>query len=227
MFWYDSTYLLLIPAMIIAMWAQAKVSTALTHWKTIRASASITGAQVARALLDQHQLAQVPVEITSGNMGDHYDPMKRTVRLSPEIFQGSSIAALSVAAHETGHAIQHKEAYAFLAFRTAVFPLANFGSSLAFPLFIAGLILSFDVLINVGIVLFSFAVLFQIITLPVEYNASSRAKKMLTQGGYVSQEELSGVQDVLNAAALTYVAAAFMAVMQLLRLLLLSRNRRR
>lgn len=226
MFWFDSTYLLLIPAMLIAMWAQAKVSTALTHWKTIRASAGISGAQLARTLLDQNQLSQVTVEMATGNMGDHYDPLKHSVRLSPEIYQGQSVAALSVAAHETGHAIQHKEAYAFLSFRTLVFPLANFGSTLAFPLFIMGLLLSFDVLINLGILLFAIAVLFQIITLPVEYNASARARQMLTQGGYVSQQEISGVQDVLSAAALTYVAAAFMAVMQLLRLLLL-RNRRR
>lgn len=226
MFWYDSTYLLLIPAILIAAWAQAKVSTALSHWKTIRAASGLSGAQVARNLLDQNQLYQVSVELTQSNMGDHYDPLQKVVRLSPEIYSGNSVASLSVAAHETGHAIQHKESYAFLSFRTLVFPLAYFGSNLAFPLFLFGFLFSFDLLINIGIFMFAFAVLFQIVTLPVEYNASGRAKEMLLQYGLITKEEAGGVKDVLDAAALTYVAAAFMALMQFIRLLAL-RNRRR
>lgn len=225
--WYDSTFLLLIPAMLIAMWAQARVSSALGRWKMVRSASGLSGAQTARRLLDSNGLTDVAVEQINSDMGDQYDPGKKVVRLSPEIYGSSSVAALSVAAHETGHALQHAQGYAFLSARTAVFPLARFGSNAAFPLLIIGMLFSFNALINVGIVLFSFAVLFQLITLPVEFNASSRAKVMLKEQGLVDAHEQSGVDEVLNAAALTYVAAAFTAIMQLLRLLLLSRNRKR
>ncbi|HZW49126.1 MAG TPA: zinc metallopeptidase [Bacillota bacterium] len=225
--WYDSTFLLLIPAMLIALRAQARVSSALGRWKMVRSASGLTGAQTARRLLDSNGLTDVAVEQINSDMGDQYDPSKKVVRLSPEIYGSASVAALSVAAHETGHALQHAQGYAFLSARTAVFPLARFGSNAAFPLLIIGLLFSFNALINIGIVLFSFAVLFQLITLPVEFNASSRAKVMLKEQGLVDAHEQSGVDEVLNAAALTYVAAAFTAIMQLLRLLLLSRNRRR
>ncbi len=225
--WYDSTFLLLIPAMLIAMWAQARVSSALGRWKMVRSASGLSGAQTARRLLDANGLTDVAVEQINTDMGDQYDPGKKVVRLSPEIYGSSSVAALSVAAHETGHALQHAQGYAFLSARTAVFPLARFGSNAAFPLLIIGLLFSFDALVSIGIVLFAFAVLFQLITLPVEFNASSRAKIMLREQGLVDAHEQSGVDEVLNAAALTYVAAAFTAIMQLLRLLLLSRNRRR
>ena len=225
--WYDSTFLLLIPAMLIAMWAQARVSRALGRWKMVRSASGLSGAQTARRLLDANGLTDVAVEQINTDMGDQYDPGKKVVRLSPEIYGSSSVAALSVAAHETGHALQHAQGYAFLSARTAVFPLARFGSNAAFPLLIIGLLFSFDALVSIGIVLFAFAVLFQLITLPVEFNASSRAKIMLREQGLVDAHEQSGVDEVLNAAALTYVAAAFTAIMQLLRLLLLSRNRRR
>ena len=213
--------------MLIAMWAQARVSSALGRWKMVRSASGLSGAQTARRLLDSNGLTDVAVEQINSDMGDQYDPGKKVVRLSPEIYGSSSVAALSVAAHETGHALQHEQGYAFLSARTAVFPLARFGSNAAFPLLIIGMLFSFNALINVGIVLFSFAVLFQLITLPVEFNASSRAKVMLKEQGLVDAHEQSGVDEVLNAAALTYVAAAFTAIMQLLRLLLLSRNRKR
>lgn len=225
--YFDSTYWLLIPAMLLAMWAQAKVSSAFQQYRDVPARSGRNGAQIARELLDNNGLSNVSVEMVNTQMGDHYDPTAKVVRLSPDVYSGRSVASLSVAAHETGHALQHKEGYAFLNFRSLVFPVANFGSRLAWPLFLAGLLLQFNMLADIGILLFFFAVLFQVITLPVEYNASSRAKAMLTQGGYITAQEEKGVKSVLDAAALTYVAATFMAVMQLVRLLALRNNRRR
>ena len=221
---YDPTFLLLIPAFILAVYAQFKVQSTFQKYLRVAASSNLTGAQVARQLLDRNHLSDVPVEITPGNLSDHYDPRRRILRLSSAVYHGRSLAALGVAAHETGHAIQHATDYIPLNIRNAVFPVASFGSNLAFPLFFIGLILGRGglFLMDLGIVLFSVAVFFQVLTLPVEFNASSRALQMLEDGGYLARgREVSGAKKVLSAAALTYLAATAMALLQLLRLVLL------
>jgi len=226
-FFFDPTIALLIPAVILAVYAQFKVKGTFQKYLRVPAGSGMSGAQVARALLNQNNLQDVPVEITQGSLSDHYDPRKKVLRLSPQVYQGRSLAALGVAAHETGHAVQHAKSYIPLNLRNAFFPVASFGSSLAFPLFIIGLLFGAGGLMDLGIILFTAAVLFQILTLPVEFNASSRALMMLENGGYLSRgPEIQGARQVLNAAALTYLAATAMAVLQLLRLLLLRGSRR-
>lgn len=227
-FFYDPTFILLIPAFLLALYAQFKVQSTFQRYLRVEASSRLTGAQVARELLNRNHLYDVPVEITPGNLTDHYDPRRKVLRLSPEVYHGRSLAALGVAAHETGHALQHAQEYIPLNIRNSLFPVASFGSSLAFPLFFIGLILGRGgvFLMDLGIILFSAAVLFQILTLPVEFNASSKALHMLESGGFLNRGgELAGARKVLNAAALTYLAATAMAVLQLLRLLLLRGSR--
>jgi len=221
---YDPTYLLLFPAIILALYAQMKVSSTFQRYLRVSASSGLTGAQVARDLLNKNNLSDVAVEITPGYLSDHYDPRQRVLRLSPKVYHGRSLAALGVAAHETGHAIQHAEEYVPLNIRTALFPAAQFGSQLAFPLFFIGLLFGHGgtFLMNLGILLFTFAVLFQVFTLPVEFNASSRALNMLETEGYLMRGgEVAGARKVLSAAALTYLAATAMAILQLFRLLLI------
>ena len=223
-FYFDPTYMLLIPAIILALYAQMKVQSTFNHYSRVRASSGMTGAQVARALLDKNNLTDVVVEFTPGRLTDHYDPRTKRLRLSPENYHGTSLAALGVAAHETGHAIQHAREYIPLNIRNAIFPVASFGSSLAFPLFIMGFLFGRGgtFLMDLGILLFTFAVLFQVVTLPVEFNASGRALRMLESEGYLLRGgEVAGARKVLNAAALTYLAATAMAVLQLFRLILL------
>lgn len=225
-FLFDKTMLLIIPVVIFALYAQTKVQSTFSKYLQVPARAGYTGAQVARSILDRAGLRDVPVEQTPQRLGDHYDPRKRAVRLSPEVYSGRSLASLSVAAHETGHALQHAEAYVPLTVRSKLFPVASFGSSAAMPLFIIGLIFGgggeFGVtLMTIGIWFFVAAVAFQVVTLPVEFNASSRAMKLLTAGGFLQQDEVKGSRAVLTAAALTYVAATAMALMQLIRLLVL------
>lgn len=217
-----------IPALIFALYAQYKVSSTFEKYLQVRAKSGMTGAQVARAILDASGLHDVPVELIHGRLADHYDPRSRRMRLSPEVYHGTSVASLGVAAHETGHALQHKEAYVPLTVRNQLFPVARFGSTLAFPLFFLGFIFGAggESLMSIGIWLFAAAVAFQVVTLPVEFNASSRAMQLLLAHGYIDREEAPRTRAVLNAAALTYVAAAAMAAMQLLRLILL-RNARR
>lgn len=225
-FFYDPTYMLLIPALLLALYAQAKVNSTFQRYLRVPASSGVSGAQAARLLLDRNNLHHVPVEITRHHLGDHYDPRQKVLRLSPEVYHGRSLAALGVAAHETGHALQHAQAYIPLNIRNAIFPVASFGSSLAFPLFFVGLIFQTGFLMDLGILLFTAAVLFQVITLPVELNASSRALYMLENAGFLSRgTEVQGARKVLSAAALTYLAATAMAVMQLLRLLVLRGSR--
>lgn len=226
-FFFDWTQIILLPAIILAFYAQFKVQSTFVAFSEIRSLASRTGAQVARELLDRNGLYNVRVEEVSGNLSDHYDPRTQVIRLSPNVYENTSLAALGVAAHETGHAIQHATGYIPLQIRHSLVPVANLGSSAAIPLFFLGFIFSIPFLLNMGIVFFSFAVLFQIITLPVEFNASSRALTLLRSGRYLSQEELRGAKKVLSAAALTYVAATLMAILQLIRLLILSRSRQR
>lgn len=225
-FFYDPTFMLLIPALLLAMYAQAKVSSTFQRYLRVPANSGVSGAQAARLLLDRNNLHDVRVEITRHHLGDHYDPRQRVLRLSPEVYHGRSLAALGVAAHETGHALQHAQAYIPLNIRNAIFPLASFGSSLAFPLFFMGLIFQTGFLMDLGIMLFTAAVLFQVVTLPVEFNASSRALYMLESAGFLSRgAEVQGARKVLNAAALTYLAATAMAIAQLFRLLVLRGSR--
>lgn len=226
--YYDPTFLLLIPAMILAIYAQLKVQSTFRRYLQIPARSNLSGAQVARALLDKNQLTDVPVEITPGNLTDHYDPRRRVLRLSPDVYHGRSLAAFGVAAHETGHAVQHYHEYIPLSIRNSLYPAANFGSSLAFPIFFIGLIFGRGgtFLMDLGIILFLVAVLFQVLTLPVEFNASKRALLMLEEGGFLTRGgEVVGAKKVLSAAALTYLAATAMALMQLFRLLILRGSR--
>lgn len=223
MFFFDPTFILLIPALILAFYAQSKVKGTFSRYSNVRASRGLTGEEVARALLDMRGLGDVPVEAVKGSLSDHYDPRSRKLRLSEPVFTSDSVAALGVAAHETGHALQHADNYGPLMIRSTIVPVTSFGSFLAFPLFLIGFLFSNSVgwLMDVGIIFFSGAVAFSLITLPVEFNASSRAIALLREGGYLTEKELPHAQAVLKAAAWTYVAAATMAITQLVRLLIL------
>lgn len=228
--WFFDTgmILLVIPAMIFAMYAQSKVRGAYERYSRVHSSSGVTGAQVARTILDGARLEEVKVVQTQGQLTDHYDPRQKVVRLSPQVYGDNSLAALGIAAHEVGHAMQHDTDYLPLGIRNSIVPLANLGSKAAFPLFFIGFIFSgggLEILMDIGIAVFLFAVLFQAITLPVEFNASNRALAILEGGGYLNSQELNGAKQVLSAAALTYVAALAMALAQLFRLLLL-RDRR-
>lgn len=227
MFFYDPTFILLIPALILAGWAQYKVQSTFHRYARVPSSSGITGAQVARKLLLANGIDDVIVEPVKGNLTDHYHPTKKTLFLSEPVFGASTISAISVAAHEVGHAIQHKEGYKPLSIRSMLVPVANFGNYTAWILFFVGLIFSMDFLVEIGIVLFTFVVLFQLVTLPVEFNASARALAQVSYQGFLSNDEVRYSKKVLNAAALTYVAAALMAVLQLLRLLIIFGGLRR
>ena len=229
MFFYDPTFLLLIPAIIFTLYAQFKVKSTFNKFLDVHTASGMTGAQVARDILDRNNLYDVPVELTPGELSDHYDPRSKVLRLSPEVYHGRSLSSLGVAAHETGHAIQHAHAYAPLAIRNGIFPMANIGSQLGFILFFIGMFFgggASNFLLDLGIILFSFFVFFTILTLPVEFNASSRALNVLAEGGYLRHgEEIDGARKVLNAAAMTYVAAAATAILQLVRMLLIRGSR--
>ncbi len=224
---YDPTFILVLPALLFAMYAQFKVNSTFNRYLRERSYAGFTGNQVARQILDDNGLHNVTVERVGGQLSDHYDPRSGIVRLSPDVYNGTSVAALGVAAHEVGHAVQHATKYAPLGFRTNLFPVASIGSQMAMPLFLMGFLFSFDVLMLVGIWFFIAALGFQLITLPVEFNASKRALAFLDKGGYLSRAEVPKAKAVLNAAALTYVAAVAVSATQLLRLLLLRGQRRR
>lgn len=224
---FDPTMIILIPAIILTLYAQAKVKSNFAKYLSVPTKRGYTGVEVARRLLDQNGLRDIPIELAEGRLGDHYDPKGRVLRLSSEVYRGSSIASVSVAAHEVGHAIQHAKGYVPLSFRNMIFPVARFGSSAAWLFIIVGLLMpGLGNLMDIGIILFGFAVLFQIITLPVEFNASSRALELLDSNGFIAGEETRGAKKVLQAAALTYVAAMATAVAQLIRLILI-RDRRR
>jgi uncharacterized protein len=222
---FDPTFLLIVPVLIFAIWAQARVRSTYTKYLRVPASRGLTGAESARRLLDAAGLSAVTIERTPGQLTDHYDPRKRALFISDDNYGGRSVAALGVACHEAGHAIQHGQAFAPLAMRQAIWPVAGFGSWLAWPLFFLGFLFHTKALMDVGIIVFSIAAFFALITLPVEFDASRRAIALLDQHGLVSQEEEKGVRAVLGAAALTYVAAALMAVVQLARMLLLRNSR--
>lgn len=207
--------------MIIPLWAQSRVKSTYKKYSKVATSSYMTGAQVARNILDNNGLFDVRIEEVKGMLSDHYDPRSKVVRLSTDNYHGQSMAAAAVAAHEVGHAIQDAEEYAFLKFRTSLVPLASFGSNSAFIIILAGILLNQMNLVLLGIIFMSFAVLFQLVTLPVEFNASSRAMDQLVMQGIITNNEERETKKVLDAAALTYVAAALVAVAELMRFVLM------
>ena len=223
----DMYYIILVvPTLLLSMWAQFKVKSTFDKYSKVSCSRNITGVDAAAILMKTNNINDVQVEAVKGSLTDHYDPSAKKLRLSEPVYGSTSIAAVGVAAHETGHAIQHAVHWGPLVLRSTLVPVANIGSSMGPWIAIAGLALSFSILINIGIILFSGAVLFYIITLPVEFNASSRALVILRSNNVLSDEELKGVKKVLSAAALTYVASALTAIASLLRLVLLSRRKK-
>ena len=224
MFIYDSTYLLLIPAILISMWAQGKVNSTFNKYVRVKSYRGYSGAEAARIILDSNGLSNVDIELTRGRLSDHYDPSKRVLRLSNDVYYGTSLASIAVAAHECGHAIQHKVEYGPLKLRSASVPLANVGSNLSWIIFLLGLVFSIQPLVTAGIVLFAAVVVFQLITLPVEFDASARALQQVRNVGILYDDELVGAKKVLDAAAMTYIAAAIMAISQLIRLIAISRR---
>lgn len=226
-FLMDSSYLIyVVPALLLALLAQWNVKSTFGRYSSVPNSHGYSGADVARRILDRNGLSDVAVERVAGNLSDHYDPRTRVVRLSQGVHDGRSVAAIGVAAHETGHAIQHSMGYGPLRLRNAIIPVTQFSSSISVWLILIGFFFSWSPLALAGIILFSFAVLFELVTLPVEFNASSRALHILDEDGILRANELAGARKVLRAAAMTYVAATVVAFMQLVRLLALYGGRR-
>ncbi|MBI4568667.1 MAG: zinc metallopeptidase [Planctomycetes bacterium] len=231
-FLYDWTYLLIIPGALFAMWAQWRVSSAMHRFSAVATRRGLTGAEVAQRILESAGITNVAITTSQGFLSDHYHPLKRELALSPDVHNGSSVASIGIAAHECGHALQHARGYAPLTLRSALVPAAALGSNVSWLLFIAGIIIAGmgsasdwgRLLMDAGIALFGVAVLFTFVTLPVEFDASRRAALVLEEQGLADGGEIDGVRTVLNAAALTYVAAAAMAVLQLIRLLLIRRS---
>lgn len=223
MFFFDQTMLLLIPALLLSFYAQWKVKSTFQEFSRVPGSRGLSGAEAA-AHLAKNERVSVAIRPGQGYLSDHFDPATNSLVLSPEVYGGRSLASLGVAAHELGHALQKKEGYAPLQLRAGLVPIANFGSQFSIILFLAGMFFQAEPLQTAGIALFSLAVLFALVTLPVEFDASARAVRLLQSHGIVSQQELPGVKRVLNAAALTYVGAAVMALTQLLRLILIARS---
>ena len=226
-YYYDPTYIILLPAILFAFFAQAKVNSAYSRYSRVRNRKNLTGAQAARMILDANGLSDVPIEITRGRLSDHYDPVKKVMRLSQEVYSTPSLASVSIAAHESGHAIQKSKNYAPLLIRNAMVPVVNIASFLSWPLLIIGLLIGSqtgNLIFYIGVLFFSGVIVFHTITLPVEFNASSRAIQQLTELGIVFPEETAGARKVLSAAAMTYVAALAMAIANLLRILALRRD---
>ena len=226
-YYFDPTYFLLIIGMILSMAASARVKSTFSIYSRVRSASGLTGAEAARRILHMAGITDVTVVPISGSLTDHYDPRNKQLALSQDVYDRTSVAAIGVAAHECGHAIQDAQNYVPLNLRSAIVPVANIGSTLSWPLFLAGLILSIRPLLTLGILLFSFAVLFQLVTLPVEFNASARALKMLGSSGMLGTDEVKSAKKVLTAAALTYVAALAASILQLLRLIILAGGRDR
>ena len=219
---FDGTYVLIILAFLISALVSAKMNATFSKYSKVRSYCGMTGAQAAQRILSSAGIYDVRIEHVSGKLTDHYDPSNKVLRLSDAVYGNTSIAAIGVAAHECGHAVQHARNYVPLSVRSSIVPVANFGSQLSWPLFLAGLIFSFRPLLMIGILLFCAALLFQIVTLPVEFNASARALRMLDETGIMGRQEIRGTKKVLRAAAMTYVAAVIGSLLQLLRLLILS-----
>lgn len=236
MYIFGPSIVLLLPAIGFAIWAQTKIKSTYARFSKVGNRRGLTGADVAQAILRDENIvitddplsapgaAACSLEAIPGHLTDHYDPRSRTLRLSEDVYHGQSVAALGIAAHEVGHAIQHARLYSPLMMRNVVYPVCNVGTTLAWPLLIIGMI-AFPPLLKLAVIMFTLAVFFTVLTLPVEYNASSRAMRALANGGYLDDEELDGARKVLSAAALTYVAAAAMAIVQLLRVVLLANSR--
>lgn len=225
---FDGTFLMLIPALIFAFWAQFKVQSTFQKYTKVRAGNGLTGRQMANSILTRNGIADVTVEPVPGALTDHYDPRTKKVRLSEPVYNGASIAAVAVGAHECGHVLQHAQGYVPLQLRSAIAPVAGFGSMLAFPLFMIGFLFGgaqMRWLMDLGVAFFAGAVLFHLVTLPVEFDASKRALVQLNESGALMPEEVGAAKKVLDAAALTYVAAAAMSALQLLRLVMLRNSR--
>jgi len=224
MYYGFSYYYVLLPAIILTLYAQNKVKTTFNKYSKVRSRSGITGAEAAQRLLNAAGIYDVRIEGVRGNLTDHYDPSRKVLRLSESVYGSTSLAAIGVAAHETGHAVQHARNYAPLTLRSMLVPVTNIGSQLAMPIIFIGLLFGGSTsssIIQLGILLFSLTVVFSLVTLPVEFNASSRAVQMLGECGVLEYDEIKPVEKVLNAAALTYVAAAASAIASLLRLLLI------
>ncbi len=229
-YYWDPTYILVVIGAVICMIASARVKGTFNKYSRLRSMSGMNGAQVAQRVLQAAGIYDVQVRHVSGSLTDHYDPRTKTVNLSDPVYNATSVAALGVAAHECGHAIQHAKSYAPLSIRSALVPIANFGSMLAWPVILIGLLFntrSSGLIIDIGILLFSAAVLFQLVTLPVEFDASRRALVMLRTQGILADDELKYTRRVLKSAALTYVASAAAAILQLLRIILITNGRRR
>ncbi|MFP4458155.1 MAG: zinc metallopeptidase [Candidatus Zixiibacteriota bacterium] len=226
MYWFwDPTFILIIPALLLGIWARSHVKSTFDKFSRVRSSRGYSGAKAAQLIMSTAGIHDVDIEnVNSNNLSDHYDPKAKSLRLSNQVHNSDSIAAIGVAAHEVGHAIQHHNGYIPLKLRNTFVPVASFGSNLAFPLFIAGLIFRFQPLMKIGIIFFGAAVLFHLITLPVEIDASRRAIKTIRGTALLTETETSGAKKVLTAAAMTYVASALMALLNFLRLILLSRR---
>ncbi len=226
---FDPTILLVLIGVALSLWAQGRVNSAFSRYSKVRSRTGMTGAEAARRLLNSQGIYDVEVRAVAGSLTDHYDPRTRTVNLSETVYGASSVAAIGVAAHECGHAMQHNEEYGPLRFRSALVPVANLGSRISWPLILIGMIFGGlgSPLVQIGILMFTLAVLFQLVTLPVEFNASNRAVKLLDSQGILASDEVSGTRKVLSAAALTYVAAAASSILQLLRLVILFGGRDR
>ncbi len=228
MFFFDPRYLIFaLPGLLLGLWAQARVRGAFNKYSKVKTMRGLTGAQVARALLDEQGLTHVTIEESKGRLSDHYDPRSQVLRLSPEVYRTPSVAAAGIAAHELGHAMQDSKGYAPLKVRSAIVPATRFGTMLAPWLFIAGLLLNVTALAWVGVILFGVSVIFTLVTLPVEYDASKRAKALLSSSGILMGDEMQGVNKVLDAAALTYVAAAVSSIGQFMYYVMLMGGGRR
>ncbi|BDF77246.1 zinc metallopeptidase [Pyramidobacter piscolens] len=223
----DWTMIILFPAILLAMWAQARVKSAFATYSRVHSHSGLTAREAARRILDSYGLSGVPIRQVAGQLTDHYDPRDRSLSLSEPVYNSTSIAAIGVAAHEVGHAVQHATGYAPLQIRNAVVPLLSLSSSAAMPLFFIGLLSASNMLMNIGILLFVGVLAFHLITLPVEFDASNRALKVLSSNGMMTRDEVGGARKVLNAAAMTYVSATLMAALQLVRLLALRNSRNR
>ncbi|WP_152394374.1 zinc metallopeptidase [Paenibacillus guangzhouensis] len=219
-------YIPILLAFILTIWAQFRVKGTFNKWSEVQTQSGLTGYEAARRMLDANGLHDVPIEPVRGALTDHYDPIARVVRLSEPVYYENSISAVSVACHEVGHAIQHQQSYSMLVLRHRMFPFVNFASGIAPFLLLAGFLFDFMNLVGLGIIFFSAAVAFQVVTLPVEFNASNRARDIMISEGFITNDEERGVAKVLNAAALTYVAAALLSLLELLRYILIFVNNR-
>ncbi|MBQ6776013.1 MAG: zinc metallopeptidase [Synergistaceae bacterium] len=223
----DPTIIIVIPALLLSMWAQSRVKSTFATYSRVMARGNVTADSVARNLLSLYGMPTMPINHVSGSLTDHYDPTKKTLNLSDDVYGSRSIASIGVAAHEAGHAIQHMEMYSPLIMRNSIVPVVNIATSASTPLFVLGLMMANSTLVTIGIMLFTAALAFHLITLPVEINASSRALTLLEQTHTLAPDELAGAKKVLTAAAWTYIAAALTSALTLVRMLLIARSRRR